>query len=232
MGAFSENRYSTKSTRSSTDSAWFSPLGIIVQTQLVMLAQPNHEANSLADVVQLAKKKPGQIKIAGSNPSSADAQIAGLLEKTAGIDITFIPHDGGGAAQATFLGGNTDLITVTFGEGLPLIKGGKAKPIAILNEERSTLPDFKDIPTAKEQGVNVVRNQAFGLLGAPGLEPKWIAWWDDKLTKLANNPKWKAALEKEFLGTQHINAKDLGPYLEQMHNTSLEVLRTLGAAKM
>lgn len=210
----------------------FTALGLFVQTQLIVIAQPDHEANSLKEIIEIAKAKPREVKVSGANPASTDAQVAGLIQKAAGVQMTYIPHDGGGAAQATFLGGNTDIMTLTIDEALPLIQAGKAKPLAILNEERRPEPELKDIPTAKEQGVDVVWGQVFGILGAPNLNPEVVAWWDDKISQLVQTEEWKAALKANFLGDQYMNSAESKAYLVKMHEDRLRVLRELGVAKL
>jgi len=208
------------------------PLGIFVQTQLIVVAQPNHKANSLADLVKIAKENPRVVKVSGANPASTDAQVAGLIQKAAGIQLTYIPHDGGGAATATFLGGNTDIITLTIDEALPLIQSGKGKALAILNESRRPEPQLKDIPTAKEQGIDVIWGQIFGLAGAPKLDRAVVAWWDDKIGQLVQSPEWKAVLAANFLGGDYMNSEQSRAYLAKMHESRLNVLRQLGQAKM
>jgi len=208
------------------------PLGIFVQTQLIVVAQPNHEADTLAELVEIAKAKPREVKVSGANPASTDAQVKGLIEEAAGVELTYIPHDGGGAAQATFLGGNTDIITLTIDEALPLIQSGKGKPLAILNEERRTEPELKDIPTAKEQGIDVVWGQIFGIAGAPELDPATVGWWDDKLSQLVQTEEWKAAIAANFQGGEYMDSAKSKEYLANMHQDRLNVLRRIGVAKL
>lgn len=208
------------------------PLGIFVQTQLIVVGKPDGEANNLKELVELARAKPQHVKVAGANAASTDAQVAGLIEKAAGIDLTYIPHDGGGAAQATFLGGNTDMITLTIDEALPLIQSGKGKALAILNAERRPEPELKDIPTAKEQGIDVVWGQVFGMLGAPGLDPAVVKWWDEKIAALVATPAWQESLKKNFLGGEYSDSAASKELLEKMHQSRLEVLRAIGAAKL
>jgi putative tricarboxylic transport membrane protein len=210
----------------------FTPLAVFVQTTLVVLAQPDHKANNLADLVALAKQKPGTIKVSGANAASTDAQVMGLIEKAANVDLVYIPHDGGGAAQATFLGGNTDLITVTIDEALPLVQAGKAKYLAMLTNDRRTEAAVKDIPTAKEQGIDVVWGQIFGLVGAPGLDPAVARWWEDKITKLVATEAWKKSLSDNFLGGEYTHGDKIGAYLDSVQKNRVDVLRQIGASKI
>jgi putative tricarboxylic transport membrane protein len=209
----------------------FTPIGVPVQTQLIVLAQPDHEANNLAELVAIAKEKPQQVKMAGSSKGSTDDQVAGLIEKAGGVDITFIPHDGGGAAQATFLGGNTDIVTVTIDEALPHMEAGKAKPLAILTEERRTEDALKDIPTAKEQGVDVVWGQIHGLVGAPDLDPAVAKWWDEKLTALVESEAWKKSIADNYLGGEYTHGEELPAFMDEVNSSRKDVLTLIGAAK-
>jgi putative tricarboxylic transport membrane protein len=208
------------------------PLGTLIEAQLMIVAQPNHEADDLAELVKIAKAKPGQVKLSGSNAFSPDAMVAGLLESNAGIDITYIPHDGGGAALATFLGGNTDITILNIDEALPLIAAGKAKPMALLNETRRPEPRLKDFATAKEQGVNVVWSQYFGLAAAPEQDPAVVAWWDDKIAKLVQTKAWQSFLTENLLVDAYKNSKDTKPFLAEMHQVRLDMLRRLGRSKL
>ncbi|MFN7193914.1 MAG: tripartite tricarboxylate transporter substrate binding protein, partial [Rhodospirillales bacterium] len=169
----------------------FTPLGVFVQTQLILLTQPSHPAKNLKDMVEAARARPLAIRLAGSSAGGTDDQVMGLIEKATGVDMTFIPHSGGGAALATFLGGNTELSLLTIDEALPQMQSGKARPLAIFNQARRTETALKDIPTAKEQGVDVVWGQVFGLLGAPGLDPAVLAWWTDRIRALTAADAWK-----------------------------------------
>jgi putative tricarboxylic transport membrane protein len=205
------------------------PLGMFVQTQLIVVAQPDHKANNLAELVEIARADPGAVLVSGANAGSTDDQVRGLIEQAADVKLTYVPHDGGGAAAATFLGGNTDILTATIDEALPMIEAGTAKPLAILNKERRTEEALKDIPTAVEQGINVVWGQYFGLMGPGGLDPATVAWWDDKLGKLVETAEWKALAQSRYLGTDYMDSAETAKFLPTMHESRLEILTAIGA---
>jgi putative tricarboxylic transport membrane protein len=204
-------------------------LGIFVQTQLVVLAQPDHEANTLAELVEIARAEPGAVLVSGANSGSTDDQVRGLIEQAAGVTLTYVPHDGGGAATATFLGGNTDIITLTIDEALPLIEAGTAKPLAILNEERRTEEGLADIPTATEQGIEVVWGQYFGVMGTGDLDPATVAWWDDKIGQLVETPEWQALAEANYYGTNYMDSAGMAAFLPEMNQSRVDILTAIGA---
>jgi putative tricarboxylic transport membrane protein len=208
------------------------PLGVFAQTELVVLAQPNHKANNLKELQALVLAQPQAVKVAGSSAGSTDDQVTGMLGNAFNGKLTFIPHTSGGAATATFLGGNTDLIVLTLGEALPQMEGGKAKPLAVLNETRRPETAFKDIPTAKEQSYDIVWGQMFGLAGTPKLDPAVQKWWDEKIAALVANPDWQKAVRENFMGGTHVRVDGMPSYMQGLQDSRLKILRQLGVSKL
>lgn len=215
------------------DNVWdrATPLGIFIQGDLVLVAQPGSPVNSLSDFVALAKKAPRSVKIVGGQAGSTDQLVTGLIEKAGDVKLTFVPFDGGATARAAFLGGNGDGIIMSPDEAVALQTAGKAKIIAIFNEKRRDEPQFKDIPTATEQGFPVVWGQAWGLLGTPDLDPEVVKWWDDKLSRMVKTKAWQDMLASNFLRGDYSNSAKAKQDLPEIYQDHLTVLRDLGIAK-
>src|SRR5918998_642237 len=207
------------------------PITMFIQGDLVVAAQPNSPAKTLVEVVKLAKEKPRGVKLAGAQAGSTDHMVAGLIEKAGEVRLNYIPFDGGGAAQVAFLGGNVDLIVLTPDEVLPLAQSGKAKPLAILSEQRSSAPALKDIPTAKEQGLNVVWGQTWGLAAPPETDTAIVKWWDDKIAKLIKTKGWQDFLKETYRRGDYVDSTRVKQHFEQLHQEHLALLKDLGLAK-
>ncbi|MEQ1955024.1 tripartite tricarboxylate transporter substrate binding protein [Mesorhizobium sp. CN2-181] len=207
------------------------PLSMFVQADLVILVTPDFPAKDLKEFVEIAKKEPRSIKQAGAQVGSTDNMVTGLLEKAGGIQINYIPFDGGGAAQTAFLGGNVDMIVLTIDEALALQKTGKGRILAVLNKERRADEELKDIPTAKEQGLDIVWGQAWGLLGAENLDPAVVAWWDDKLSKMVETKEWKDMIAANYLRSEYTNSADSKALLRHIYEEHLALLKDLGLSK-
>lgn len=207
------------------------PLSMFVQADLVLLVRPDFPADDLKGLVEIAKKEPRSVKQAGAQVGSTDNLVTALLERAAGIQINYIPFDGGGAAQTAFLGGNVDMITLTIDEALPLQQTGKAKIVALLNKERRVEDALKNIPTATEQGYPVVWGQAWGIMGAENLDPAVVAWWDDKLSKMVETPQWKEMIAANYLRSEYTNSTDAKPLLNSIYQEHLSLLKELGLSK-
>jgi putative tricarboxylic transport membrane protein len=207
------------------------PIAMFVQGDLMLVAQPDSPFKSLTDFVDAARKTPRSLKFSGSQTGSTDHMVVGLLEKAAGVKFNYIPYDSGSAATAAFLGKNVDGLVLALDEAIPLIQGGKVKPLAVLTEKRRTNKELKDFPTAKEQGIDLVWGQFWGLAGAPGMDPALVKWWNDRLQKMAATKAWKDAIDASFQRSDFIDYTKAAAYMEGQYKQYLQVLRDLGLAK-
>jgi putative tricarboxylic transport membrane protein len=174
------------------------PLAMLMRIELLVLVRPDSPWKTLKDLVEAGKKVERSVKIAGANVGSTDHIVTSLIEKAGGIKINFVPFDGGGGAINTaFLGGVVDAIVASVDETESLVRGGKARALGILSDSRRSAPAvLKDVPTARETGVDVVWGQYYGIAAPPALDPAVQAWWIDKLTRMNASPAWKNALEE------------------------------------
>jgi putative tricarboxylic transport membrane protein len=206
------------------------PIAGFIQSELMLLTTPTSEWTGLQDMVAHAKANPGTVRVAGGASGGNDHVATGLFETAAGITMTYIPHESGGAARATFLGGNVELHFATLSEGMEQIAAGTAKPLAILSAERRPEPALADIPTATEQGVDVVYTQFWGVGGPPGLDPAVAAWWADKFRKATETQRWKDGLTANVQLGNFYALDDAKTYFAAEQETFRTVLKQIGLA--
>jgi putative tricarboxylic transport membrane protein len=207
------------------------PIAGFIQSELVLLTTPDSPFNSLQDFVDAAKAAPGRIRIAGGSSGGNDHIATGLVEKAAGITLTYIPHESGSAARATFLGGNVEGHFGTLAEGLEAMNAGTAKALAILSDVRRTEAGFADVPTAKEQGVDVVYTQFWGVAGPANLDPAVAAWWADKFRKATETATWKEGLAANLQLGNFYALDEAGTYFATQQGIFRDVLTQIGLAK-
>lgn len=149
---------------------------------------------SVADLVRLAKAKPGSLSY-GSMGAGSNGHISGeLFRKTAGVDIVHVPYKGLADAVAALVGNHTNII---FGNVMPMlahVKSGRVKLLAYMGEQRSPL--FPDIPTIAETGYRGLESVAwFGLL-APAHTPPAVV---EKLATLTRAVVADPAFRERYL---------------------------------
>lgn len=207
------------------------PIAGFIQSELMLLTTPDSDWNGLQDMVAFATENPGRVRVAGGASGGNDHVATGLIENAAGITMTYIPHESGGAARATFLGGNVELHFATLSEGLEQVSGGTAKALAILSDVRRTEPGIADVPTATEQGVDVVYTQFWGV-GAPAdLDPAVAAWWADKFREVTETQRWQDGLAANLQLGNFYALDEAGTYFAAEQETFRTVLQQIGLAQ-
>jgi tripartite-type tricarboxylate transporter receptor subunit TctC len=150
----------------------FAPITKVVDVHFVFMANPALPADNVRDLVEAAKKRPGELHYSSSGPGGAPHLAMELFKRQAGINLTHVPYKGSGPGMTDLLGGRVMMTMDSLLQGLPQIKAGKLKALAVLGPKRSSL--LPDVPTMAEAGVSgYALTNWFGLL-APAATPKEV----------------------------------------------------------
>ena len=150
----------------------FAPISLIGETPLLFVANPSVPANSVKEIVALAKSKPGELNF-GSSGNGSPAHLAGaLLQMMTGVNIVHVPYKGTAAVNVAVMSGQIQLAFPSITSVLQHVKAGKLKAYAISVKSRSALAP--DIPTMSEAGVPGYETSIWNALLAPAGTPKPI----------------------------------------------------------
>ena len=128
----------------------FVPVSMVCTGPNILVVNPGTPANSVKELVALAKTNPGKLNFGTSGPGSMSHLVGEMFKRVADINIVQVPYKGGVLAVQDLIGGQVQLI---FSDALPVmqhIRAGKLRPLAITSKERSPLSP--EIPTLAEQG--------------------------------------------------------------------------------
>jgi len=180
----------------------FTPIAVLALFPNVLVAAPNFAAKDVKEVVAMAKAKPGSIAFASSGNGSAQHLAGELFRQRAGIDITHVPYKGGGPALNDVLGGQVPIFFANMASGLPHVKSGKLRALAITGAKRSAA--LPDAPTMAEAGVPGYEIYEWNAIFAPaGTPAPVIAKLADAIAKAVSSSEFKervAALGGELAG--------------------------------
>jgi len=123
----------------------------VVYFPYVIAAHPSLPANSITELLALAKAKPGTIKYSTPGTASTNHLAGALLESMAGIKLLHVPYKGAGPAATAMLGGEVNFVITGIATVLPQWKSGKTKIVAVCAEKR--LSNWPDIPAVAEAGL-------------------------------------------------------------------------------
>ncbi|VTU45894.1 Argininosuccinate lyase (plasmid) [Variovorax sp. SRS16] len=127
------------------------PIGLVSTSPMVLMARPGLAANTLPEVIALAKAKPGKLTYATSGIGTILHLGMERLKQQSGIDVTHVPYRGGAQALTDLMGDQVDLALLTTGSALAPVTGRKVKGVVLTDDKRlSTLPDVPALSEFKE----------------------------------------------------------------------------------
>ena len=172
-------------------------------TPNLLLVRNDSPFKTLKDFVEYAKKTPGAVTVGGSGTSSANDLGTTMLNKAAGIQLTYVPFGGTGSAVPALLGSHVTALMSYSTMGIQY--AGKFRALAIASETRMDV--LSDVPTFKEQGYDVVEGAYRGVAAPPGTPDDVVKILADAFEKVHKDPEVKKKMDQngfktEFLGPE------------------------------
>src|SRR5262245_43865987 len=150
----------------------FAPVALITRIPFVLVTHPSLPVRSVAELIKLAKDKPGQLSYASGGPGSPHHLYTELFKTMAGIEMAHIPYKGSAPALTDVVAGHVPLMLGDVVASLPLIREEKVRALAVSSGTR--VPSAADIPTIAESGVPGYQAAGWVMILAPANTPKPI----------------------------------------------------------
>lgn len=212
----------------------FTPIASLLNDYIVFAVNAEGPIKNGKDLIARLRKDPKSVTIGFATALGSHNHIAaGLLMKAIGgnaRDLKVIAHKGSAEAVTNLMGGHIDLVTTAAGNVAPHVAAGKLRVVAVAANKRFT-GQLADIPTWKEQGVNLVFGGWRGILAPKGLTPQQTAYWENTLRKLTETPEWKTDLEVNFWADDFVPGAQFRNELDKDYEAMKSVLVDIGLAK-
>jgi putative tricarboxylic transport membrane protein len=172
------------------------PLARLTSEYNVFVLPASSPLKTMKDVVEQMKKDPGSVKWGGGSRGSTEHIAAAMIAREVGADpskVNYVAFRGGGEATAAILGGNVTIGGSGYSEFAEYIKVGKMRAIGVTSETRIK---GLDVPTLKEQGINVVIGNWRGVYAAGGITPEQRKALTDMVVKATKTKAWAESLER------------------------------------
>lgn len=191
----------------------------------------NKEApyNNLKEFIEYAKANPGKVTIGNSGPGSVWHIAAGLMAEKTGVSVVNVPFDGAAPAVTALVGNHIKAVSVSVAEVRGQVQAGQLKILGVMDTQRNAL--FPDVPTFREQGVDVVFHTWRGLALPKGVPASAKAVLSDAFKKAFDSPDFKAFAEKASLNLAYQDSTEFGKFLAQNAADVAAVMKGLGLAK-
>ena len=147
----------------------FRAVGQTISVPMVFAVNPSVPAKTLAELVALAREKPGTIAYGTPGAGTTHHVIGEMFRLAAKVDIVHAPFQGGGPAINAAVGGHIPMVLANASEVVPFAKGGKIRPLVVTTAERADV--FPDVPTIREAGYPEVESTNWSGLVVPAATP-------------------------------------------------------------
>lgn len=195
-------------------------LGLLFKEYHVIAVKPGGAVADGPALIEKLRKDPSSVSFGFfGNPGNHLHLGAAIPLKAAGVDITkltTVQYRSGPEALTAVMGGHLDAALVTLSVAQALTESGKLKVIS------QTAPTRRggylaNVPTWKELGVNIEYATAQGVLGAKGMTPEQIAYWEGLLAKLSQDAEWKKLLARSFWEPAYMTSAEMKSYYDAEH---------------
>jgi tripartite-type tricarboxylate transporter receptor subunit TctC len=172
----------------------FTPIGLIALAPVAVIVNPSLSARNLAELVALAKQKPGKLNY-GSAGVGTPGHLTGEMFKTAaGIKIQHVPYKGSAPAVTDLIAGQTDIMFDPLQSVLSNVQAGKLRALALSSKARSAV--LPNVPTIAESGYSGFESTAWWAVFAPAnLPPASAAILADEISRIVSSEAFRSTLE-------------------------------------
>jgi len=203
----------------------FIPVAKLLDTPLVLLVNTASPIRTLADVVRIAKEKPGSLNF-GSGGIGTSQHLAGeLFKQRAGIDITHVPYRGNAQTTNALMAGDIQLQFDNAPSAVAQIKGGRLRAVVVTSKQR--LAALPDLPTVAETFPNFEVALAYGIFVPAHTPADIVARINRDANRVMREPAFAARVAAEGGSPDNGTPQDFADYLNRERNTWGPLLKRL-----
>lgn len=193
----------------------------------VIVVPADSPYKTINELMDAFKKDPGAISFGGGSAGGVDHIIAGLMAEKVGVEATkvnYIPFGGGGEGKAAILGGQITAYLSGYGELVDLLSANKVRALGISGDKRL---EGVDIPTLKEQGVDVVMANWRAVFGAPDITDEQKVTLTKMVEEAVKSPTWQDKAKASQWTDMMLTGEDFKKFLEEEQKVTAETVKKL-----
>jgi len=209
------------------------PVKMMALDQFVLWVNAETPYKNAKDYVEAAKKVgAGKMKMGGTGSRQEDQIITAAIEQKTGSKFTYIPFKGGGDVAVQLVGKHVDSSVNNPIEAVAHWKGGKLRPLCVFDTKKMPYPakvtdkqSWEDIPTCKEQGLDVDYLMLRGIFMPAGAKPEQVAFYEGLMAKVRETPEWKDLMQQGAFNTTALAGEPFRAWLtkeDERHKTLMQ----------
>jgi tripartite-type tricarboxylate transporter receptor subunit TctC len=202
------------------------PLAQAITIPATVTVNADSPWKTLEEYVSYAKANPGKIKNSNSGIGASAHISAIVFEDKAGIELNHIPYVAYAEAVVALLGGHVDSTNIPLPDVAPHIEAGELRMLAIASNERH--PDFPDVPTLKELGIDVVMGNYSGFVAPKGITKEQIKVLEEGIGKALQDPEIRNFLIGAGFQPVYLNAEEFAKKIKDTEDSLDYLVNELG----
>ena len=207
------------------------PIARLTEETQVIVVPANSPIKDAKDLVAAVKKDVARVTFAGGSAGGADHIMAGMFVGAAGGDpskVNYVPFSGGGKSLAAIMGGRVTAGISGYGEYEGQIKAGRLRAIGVSSPQR--LPGV-NVPTFKEQGIDLVLTNWRSVVAAPGITPAQRIAFDELMERTVKSKAWQEQLKQKGWDNAFLPTNAFQTFLAEEIVRVGGVMKSLGLLK-
>jgi putative tricarboxylic transport membrane protein len=205
------------------------PIVVVFFDPEILYTRADSPWKTLKDAVAHAKANPDKARWGAANPASLERIALERLARAAGVKVPVVSHEGGADLMVNVLNGTLDIGVGEIQELRAQLDAGKIRLLGTLTEAR--LSDMPDLPTAKEQGLDVVVRKFRGLAGPKGIPDDVAESWRKAMETVLASPAYKEQIAKESLVVSLMGREEARKFTTAFAEEVTASLKELGVVK-
>ncbi|BDB26921.1 MFS transporter [Cupriavidus sp. TA19] len=206
----------------------FTPVSLLTRGPLVLVTAPAMPAGNVAELIALARTRPGEVTFASSGNGQSTHLAAELFNSMAGVRMTHVPYKGSAPALTDVMGGQATVMFDTMLSAMPFVRDGKLKALAVTGAARS--PAAPDTPTIAQSGLPGYEASAWNALLAPaGTPPAVLNTIGTALKSVLDDADVRARFATQGFATEWTSPPATAQFLDQEIDKWARVVKASGA---
>ena len=212
------------------------PVEMMALDEFVLWVNAKTPYKTATDYIDAIKKAPpGTFKMGGTGSKQEDQIVTVNIEKQTGVKFTYIPFKGGGAVATQLVGGHIDSSVNNPIKAVAQWRAGNLRPLCVFDAQRMPYTakvtkdmSWHDIPTCKEQGLDVVYLMLRGIFMPGGVSQDMVNYYVTMLNKVRETPDWKKFMEEGAFNQSHMTGKEYSDWVAAAEKQHEELMRAAG----
>ncbi len=190
----------------------FAPVGMIGSGPVVLVVHPSVPANSVKDLIALARQKPGALRLASAGIGSFQHLAGELFRLQSGVSFLHVPYKGGGPAMTDVIGGHAEVMMSSLIQTTPQIRGGKLRALGVSGTKRS--PALPDVPTIAEALPGYDATNWWGVVAPAGTPQPVIDRLHADIAAIVTSAETRKRLEAEGAEALSMEPAEFGRFIQ------------------